>query len=612
MAKFLVLRCKTLLRLTDAAPVIVFPFRCFSVDVYPAEDRDFSESNHFRNYIRRLNDVLELDIKRQRISRSDLFRKTFREVMLRLDQAKKEGYSHTQMGLNEVISSLASLMVSKSLKPEEILHIVHLVVYNLPPFTRSTAAFACLGGEVLKVMSKCDFSEAPVHVVYEWINLMIIFDIMNRGATGQLLYRSLVQRVASFSDVEFVVLMSRFWQQKVFPKTLQPLVETEIVKRFYRFSLMDIALISLAYFRTLQKIANTDIISQIASRLFESLDEQRADSVVVTAIFKELRFVESSELLRHVPRIIRRFANLPLDTFTIQTWVHAALFCTRTCFFEESFAKGLCTKVASNIHAVRSKDASFVLHYLAMFDYDQPLSNANDSDSEATVFRFLLNHFDTGQFRMEIEDFPEVLTSALRCAAIRNLYPRALLSLVFSEKYFRRYREAQRHFFPDLDLFFVDGSCAIDQPDHLIPRLDYTMLLEFRHSKKSKLPNFSTDGKRIAAFQNLSAALVAKFNCAPSAIYCGQVLPHIFSSDILLKVKNGQLMNVNVELSWRPYTRAELTVPADETWIVILVKRINTCRLYTFHWLGPIVARKRQLLSLGYRIIEVSFARLPI
>ncbi|KAL1244347.1 Cytochrome P450 monooxygenase [Trichinella spiralis] len=149
----------------------------------------------------------------------------------------------------------------------------------------------------------------------------------------------------------------------------------QIRRRLGKFSFDDLGLISLAYFKCCRRFQHGHVGRYLA-----------------------LRYVQQGDLSNLLPGILKRFAELPLSSLKLITWIHAAYFATKLCLFDENFTKSLFDKVRASKGEIRAKDASVLLHYLAIFDHSAD----------------------------------ETLTSALRSAVIRGLYPVELIDSCFS------------------------------------------------------------------------------------------------------------------------------------------------------------------------------------
>uniref|UniRef100_A0A5S6Q3Q4 RAP domain-containing protein n=1 Tax=Trichuris muris TaxID=70415 RepID=A0A5S6Q3Q4_TRIMR len=409
-------------------------------------------------------------------------------------------------------------------------------------------------------------------------------------------------------------LLYFFMKRRQIPEHMMGPLETAVTNHLDKLSLDDLSLIAISFFKCKRPIRSLDIVKCMAERLCSQLSVSYVSDVSVAAILKQLRYVERGEFWTYLRTIVQIFSQCSLDKFMLVNWVHLAYWCTKLCFFDEQFAAAVHGKCLNSYDQLRAKDAAIMFHYFALFNYPEVGTETSD-----TVDTLLVDKFRSKAILSSCNRFPEALSTALRCAAMRNKYPMDLIEFAFSRQFLDLYLQRHRHYFPLSDIFFVDCSLAIDRPDFNGQRLnmaDFFAVME-AHSNIGNLP--SLEARRRSKYFRLCSSLIptlcAEFNCRQDDIHFDAVLPHFIAPDLMLSFSAGKLRKGNVQLAFKSYSFKELEVPATETRVVVLLCQNNRCRLFTTTWLGHVEARKRQLLRLGYNIVELNgyeFDKVPM
>ncbi|KRZ60924.1 Translation initiation factor eIF-2B subunit epsilon [Trichinella nativa] len=414
----------------------------------------------------------------------------------------------------------------------------------------------------------------------------------------------LSENIERISDDAFLCLVHAFMLRRSIPNSVFPILDMQIRRRLGNFSFDDLGLISLAYFKCCRRFQHGHVGRYLAVRLESQLTAvNELQNVPVAAVLKQLRYVQQGDLSNLLPRILKRFAELPSSSLKLITWIHAAFFATKLCLFDENFTKSLFDKVRASKGEIRAKDASVLLHYLAIFDH-----SADGMD------QFLVNIFQTDpNVIRSVIKFPETLTSALRSAVIRGLYPVELIDSCFSSEFISRF--TKRHYFPFLDYYFLDCSMAIEKSNSG-PRLDFKYLPNISKNKSSDMhTEIDNDSVYKKIHCHIANAVGKRLRCSTAAVQFCRILPHSFALDTVIRFRDGNFDMTKLQYEIKAYNKEELLVPADEIRIVLFVEHNNRCRLHTQVPLGHVQARKRQAIQLGYKVIELNgydIARRPL
>ncbi|XP_003380194.1 putative translation initiation factor eIF-2B subunit epsilon [Trichinella spiralis] len=414
----------------------------------------------------------------------------------------------------------------------------------------------------------------------------------------------LSENIERISDDAFLCLVHAFMLRRSIPNSIFPILDMQIRRRLGKFSFDDLGLISLAYFKCCRRFQHGHVGRYLAVRLESQLTAvNELQNVPVAAVLKQLRYVQQGDLSNLLPGILKRFAELPSSSLKLITWIHAAYFATKLCLFDENFTKSLFDKVRASKGEIRAKDASVLLHYLAIFDH-----SADGMD------QFLVNIFQTDpDVIRSVIKFPETLTSALRSAVIRGLYPVELIDSCFSSEFISRF--TKRHYFPFLDYYFLDCSMAIEKSNSG-PRLDFKYLPNISKNKSSDMyTGIDNDSVYKKIHCHIANAVGKRLRCSTAAVQFCRILPHSFALDTVIRFRDGNFDMTKLQYEIKAYNKEELLVPADEIRIVLFVEHNNRCRLHTQIPLGHVQARKRQAIQLGYKVIELNgyeIARRPL
>ncbi|KFD49017.1 hypothetical protein M514_10065 [Trichuris suis] len=432
----------------------------------------------------------------------------------------------------------------------------------------------------------------------------IILAVKVNSLSSEFPLTATASNVSKLKTAYLLRLVYFFMKRREVPEPIMDPLETAISNHLDKLSLDDLALIAISFFKCKRPIRTSNIVKCMAERLCSQLAVGCVADVSVTAILKQLRYVERGEFWIYLRRLVQSFAQLPVDKFMLVNWVHLAYWCTKLCFFDKQFAVSLLEKYFNSRGRLRAKDVAIIFHYFTLLNYPEIGSEASDS-----VDALLIDEFRNKAILDSCNQFPEVLSAALRCAAMRNKYPMDLIKLAFSREFLDLFSRNRRHYFPLSDIFFLDCSIAIDRPecsDHRLNMADFFAIMA-AHKNVGKCSHEKAGSSKYSRLCiSLMHTLCEELHCCQNDVYFGAVLPHFTAPDLLLSFSNGKLRKGNVPLALKSYSFQELQVADSETRVVLLLCHNNRCRLFTTTWLGHVEARKRQLLRLGYNIVELN------
>ncbi|CDW56424.1 hypothetical protein TTRE_0000470401 [Trichuris trichiura] len=555
------------------------------------------ESAFFKSYVERL----ELQCRQQDESVVAAYPEWLSSLKKKLALTSSKLHVNTAYALEQITGSV------QSANDAELIFLIRLLADS---FDRSffVHPLPSSNGKPLREFAEALYTR--FNSIQRWENQhdllkSIILAVEVNRLTSEFSLTATASNVLKLEKAYLLRLVYFFMKRREIPELIMEPLEKAISNQLDKLSLDDLALIAISFFKCKRRIRTSNIVMRMAELLCSRLTLGCVANVSVTAILKQLRYVERGEFWTYLRTLVHSFAQLPLDKFMLIHWVHLAYWCTKLCFFDKQFAVALLEKYSSSRGHLRAKDAAIIFHYFTLLNYPEIGSEGSDSVDE-----LLIDEFRSKAILDSCNRFPEVLSAALRCAAMRNKYPMDLIKRAFSREFLDLFSENRRHYFPLTDIFFLDCSIAIDRPecssDHRLNMADF-FAVTAAHKNIGRCPPEKAGGSKYSRLcASLIHTLCEELHCCQSEIYFGAVLPHFTAPDLLLSFFKGKLRKRDIPLVLKSYSFQELQVPSSETRVVLLLCHNNRCRLFTTTWLGHVEARKRQLLRLGYNIVELN------
>lgn len=261
--------------------------------------------------------------------------------------------------------------------------------------------------------------------------LMKICSLWNKihlGKVGQFTRVALkksTRYVRNFSPSEIVEMM---FYINVCRKRMEEMIEVElhIIKHFRHFSIQELGIISIAFFKSQTKTKSFELITNIYEALLKNLDN--VGDITLAGILKNLRYCSD---FTHLPQMERLCEGLSQRTekFSLMCCLHMALLGTNLQVCNQVLMENIVQRFTGNIKEVRLKDIERLSLAMGLFNFQ-----CRDG-SERILLQKMVE-----EMKLRVAEYgqhPKCLSACTHYLTLCGVYDVDIIGSVLTEKYIR-------------------------------------------------------------------------------------------------------------------------------------------------------------------------------
>ncbi|RZB39342.1 FAST kinase domain-containing protein 5, partial [Asbolus verrucosus] len=367
-------------------------------------------------------------------------------------------------------------------------------------------------------------------------------------------------------------------------------LEHALAERINQFSVDELAVIAMGYFKTQSKVKLYPILSAMIKKVTENCDT--IHEICLTAILKTIRLSQHLETVDEI--------NLMLDKLTEQVprlsnlcLVHLALAGTSLQLKHEASLARSTERIVADIENIRLKDIERLLHANSMFNFE----------SKPSFYEAAFAELHKESRREEIIRYNRCLPCALNYLSLRKIYSYKLMDEVLNEEYIHEVYGKTAKQLPR-ELFSLDACIDIECPDYEGNRL--TPLKKYKAAKwLTEYTPSHNQWKRLSLADKFYLDVVEhvmRVAGGEHLLRSHHVLPHFSKSDVIV-CKDRASGRFVEPFGFENYVLGDVMWPFSVEkyqWYAVVILTPNLTIRSTTSPLGSMVMKERQLKTLGY------------
>lgn len=189
-------------------------------------------------------------------------------------------------------------------------------------------------------------------------------------------------------------------------------IEHQIGVLIDEFSMDELAVISMAFFKTQSKIHNSRILSQIIDLILANLSI--IHEITLCSFMKILRYSRHLDIIDKMRYLLDQLVN-EIDRLSLLSCIHIALLGTNAQLFHLQSINKISNKLINNIQTARLKDIERLTFVTTLYNFTP------QADFYTKIIEELKNR------NIEIQKHPRCFNSCLHYLSLLNFYPMDLI-----------------------------------------------------------------------------------------------------------------------------------------------------------------------------------------
>lgn len=395
----------------------------------------------------------------------------------------------------------------------------------------------------------------------------------------------LFNRLGKLSASEFVQLMFYVNLERSLSPGLSDRAEHKLSTVIDALTVEEIGIVALGFFKTKNGIRSLHLLQTMIFRLTSSLAE--VDDYTFTSIVKCFR---KSSHLQSLNSLIQSFlmcCHNHIDGLSVTACMHLCSLGTYQQVYNKSIMSKILEKCGRETESLRLKDLAQLMFASSLFHHKDNFYFVDQARRE------LRSRFDT----TEVTEYPRPVVTCLLSLTYYDIYEEDLISKVLSKEFLKNL-ESKGNFDARRDTFALHHSLKIDCPNYdgnYLPDDKLKLYRDHVSSQSSPCP----DSFQHKMMQNIVFNLSIIFGRKES-VAVKRMLPHYRLPDIYVQASGRGVIG-------RSATRfpREMETVLSNKWMCFLIGGKNCYTYQTGERTGYFNKKKSQLMTLGYRVIEV-------
>uniref|UniRef100_A0A1B6F893 RAP domain-containing protein n=1 Tax=Cuerna arida TaxID=1464854 RepID=A0A1B6F893_9HEMI len=366
-----------------------------------------------------------------------------------------------------------------------------------------------------------------------------------------------------------------------------------IQKHITQLSVEEIAIFSVAFFKTKTPILNTKILLYIMQRVIEEMDT--IPEITLTGINKALRLSHKPEIAFTTNDYVKKLSESKLRSVNLINAIHALHISTKIQFYNEEPITILAEKFCSDPSVARLKDMERIVFILSLYNFIP--------STTPDILDIIVEELDKPQHMEAAENHQLTMLSLVYFLTLLRKYPEKHIQHLLSDKTLQK--SYQNKFMINVQALQIDYNRVLEGPpgsDYLLPQTLREYLARryslFLPDEKHNLNQYDMMMKEVT---DLTTELLG----GEKYTLITYPLPHFHRADILFRLDdNGQSVPIPQELRTRPHFNGVLRTE-ESGWHCVMVGGRNMYMYNVPKLVGEQQAKLRQLRLLGYTPIVI-------
>lgn len=394
----------------------------------------------------------------------------------------------------------------------------------------------------------------------------------------------LLKKLDMLNSFQFVQLMFYINLQRWTVEKAIIHLENKIHFAMPEISLNELAIISMGFFKSRSKISNSKIIKRMIQLIIEQIPE--IDDYCLVSLLKQIRYSSQSEHAKDIFNLYNKFVP-HVDNLNPSTCIHLMMIGTNINVHHAEILNVVSKQLLKDIKKVRLKEITKLLHCLSKY-FHKP-------NIKVDIFDILISELKSPVREEEIYMYPDCLLNCLLSLSFFNIYIDDLLFKVLNPDFINLIKEKSKLSINEEILTLYYGA-EIEHTGCSKIKLNVDQFI--KDFEKTKNPSFTLQDQFLNSIcEELNKFFSNKFFSVQT------ILPYSRNQVIIMSQdKNG----IFLPLSIREETSLRLLKPSlSDNWLCIMPLGRNNFSSNDQKLLGLPIVKRRHLMKLGYKVIEI-------
>ncbi|XP_025194261.1 FAST kinase domain-containing protein 5, mitochondrial [Melanaphis sacchari] len=409
--------------------------------------------------------------------------------------------------------------------------------------------------------------------------------------------RKLARKPSRLTPKQLVQMMFYANTSRKFLPTLPMYdIEQEICSYYNDFSIRELGIVSLGFFKTQTPIRNQELVKNLYNSVIK--DISNINSIELAAFLKIFRYCSKHQNADYMYKLMDALIN-KVDEVNLVCCVHMALLGTNLLIKHENLLKKISQRIVDEISLTRIKDLERITLALTML-------NCNPQTTPC-IFKMIVKELQSDTRNVEFEEHTRCYIYTLSYLALKNIYPYDCISKALKiETLNKCFGKRLSKFNITRDIVSLNNSVLLECPDYSGSLLPVTLNescnehLAWHIPTSNTLTKLSTNDKN---FIKLYKELLSLFK-NESYLHVCYPLPHHPKSDIIFCINtNGEPVPIPETMKNRIVFNDFKKPPELGKWFAIMSLVRNSVLYYSNEYNGLTLCKIRQLKKLGYEPI---------
>ncbi|XP_046816800.1 uncharacterized protein LOC124423282 [Vespa crabro] len=592
-----------------------------TINQFNNEERQSIEQNLYYNDVNKNNRITENQYARQYLQNSIYFNKTIVperkcEVIVTDEQAEQLlNKDWSTVNIVELVSDLRILshnIINKTdhdyneIRYERILNalkkninnltdnLLEEVLINLLPFhkyLKNTKDFKVLIESLDKYCEK-QYKHWPIDKMFLIADTFYCLDMCKYSNFIWKLLRKMNSKLNKLTSKNLVQLM---FFVNIKRKTPLNMYEVEVIleEHLNDFSINELGIIAMGFFKSKTKIRNATFLKAIINRLICEIN--KVDNISLAALLKLIRYSMNYDEMINFKMLLDSIIPI-LPRLTLQCLVHIIHIYAKAHIYVESLLDTIVTRIYNEIREARLKDIEKLTYALNTFSVDTTHPIYDKIIEEIT--RRISND------NSEILKYTWRYVNILRYLASTGIYPLHLIKIAFDPSYTNL---KTNKYIIGWEYTMLEYCLKTEKSEYTGPFLPAGILLTSTKRQWAKMDKDTNS--MVRKIFNEVVYVLKEIIVNDINLYTGRILPHFLQNHIIFGLdENQNFISAESILSKIPdvdIKKINDTFPKNVKWIALVIIHYKHMLRETNKPTGIIMAKLRQLKHIGYAPILI-------
>ncbi|XP_050533494.1 uncharacterized protein LOC126901202 [Daktulosphaira vitifoliae] len=412
--------------------------------------------------------------------------------------------------------------------------------------------------------------------------------------------RKLARKPSRLTPKQLVQMMFYANTSRKFTQSLPMFdIEHELNSYFDDFTIKELGIIALGFFKTQTPIRNLELIDKIYSAVLSNFNN--INSIELAAFLKIFRYCTKPKNYVSMLKLMDSLVD-KVDQVNILCCVHIALLGTNLLIKHDELLNKISQRMVNEISETRIKDLERLVLVLSMLNHNP--------QTKPCIFDAVVNELRNTKRKEEFECFPRSYVYTLSYLALNKIYPYDCISKsLTSEALHKCFGKTLNRFTISRDILSLNNGLLIECPDYTGPFLPVKLNESCNNHGAWHIPT-TTESNKMSHSDKFISKLYRELSCMfidESFLHVCYPLPHHSKPDMLFCIDpSGKPIDLPESIKSRTAFHEFSKPPNIGKWFAIVPLVRNSVLFNSSEPTGQTLCKIRQLKKIGYEPIMFS------